>query len=104
MIHGKQCYLISNDVYDVSKTSKGVEISKDNKKMIIQGNIYNVPIHASEKLKLLSFDTKQPINSLCSFWNCYTNIASGNIFGNYKLVSSEEIKGLAICNNELCFK
>lgn len=104
-IDNNECYLLSSDVYKISKNNKIIEIEKDNKKISLKGDyeIYNVPTHVSEKLKTLSFNKHLPVNSLCSVWDCYTNVASGNIMGNYKIISPKRINNLCICNEKLYF-
>ena len=102
-INGTICYLLSADVYKITKNNEIIEIEKDNKKITLKGELYNVPTHVSEKLKTLSFNKQLPINSLCSVWDCYTNVASGNIMGNYKIISPKRINNLCICNEKLYF-
>lgn len=106
-IKNKPVYIFSGNLfeYDVNGSSQGasVTVSKDNMKVTIKGKLSKIPVHASEKLKSLKFDMKQPINSLCSVWDCYTNVASGNLFDNYMLISEEPLKGVCICNNEVFF-
>lgn len=101
----KDFYIISADIFKLTKDKDNIIItsneSNNNQKVIIKGNIYDIPVHVSEKLKRISFNRLFPINSLCSIWNCYTDVASGNVLGNYKLISTSKINNVCICNNEL---
>lgn len=109
-IKNTECYIISTDVFDILPHKNNVDISlkslsndnsKSNNIITLQGIVYDIKTHVSEKLKKISFNSFMPINSLCSIWNCYTDISSGNIFGNYKLISEQKIDKICICNDEV---
>ena len=102
-INGKICYLISGDVFNLTQKNENVEIEKNGEKMFLKGTIFTVPVHVSEKLKNVSFSKSIPINSICSLWDCYTTVATGNIIGNFKLISEDRIDNICICNNSLYF-
>ena len=71
--------------------------------MFLKGTNFTVPVHVREKLKNVSFSKSIPINSICSLWDCYTTVATGNIIGNFKLISEDRIDNICICNNSLYF-
>ena len=102
-IKNKPVYIFSGNLFEYDVNGSSVTVSKDNMEVIIKGKLSKIPVHASEKLKSLKFDIKQPINSLCSVWDCYTNVAGGNLFDNYMMVSEEPLKGICICNDEVFF-
>ena len=112
-INNNECYIISSDVFNIISNKDNVEISLKNisnenksiqSKIILKGYVYDIKTHVSEKLKKLSFNSFMPVNSLCSIWNCYTDVSAGNIFGNYKLISTIKINNICICNNEVYYQ
>lgn len=97
IINDQDCFLIPETI-PVSISPTIIKAGDHEFKGMI---CYDVPVHVSEKLKLMRFDRKVPINSLCSIWNCYTGVNSGRIFGGFKMISKIPIPNLCICDNKL---
>lgn len=103
IIKNKPVYIFSGNLFEYVVQNHSVTVSKDGTKVVIKGKLSKIPVHASEKLKSLKFDMKQPINSICSVWDCYSDVARGNLFDNYYMISEEPLKGVCICNDEVFF-
>ena len=100
-INNEPCYIFSTDYYNHVQKNGFVELTKDGHTTKIKGKISKIPVHVSEKLKVLSFDSNTPVNSIFSLWNCYTSFTSQNVYDNYLMISSQKINGLCICNNRI---
>ena len=93
------CWLIPDEKqFKITQVGNNVYVGK-NKEKLFNGFVYDIPEHASEKFKLLRSDVKLPVNSLCSIWNCYSGVSTGNIFGNWKMISKHIFSNLSICDN-----
>lgn len=93
-------YIVNADEFEIKRVTEGVLVKSGDKQVVLDGMLYDIPTHVSEKLRLFKFDKHTPINSICSIWNCYTGVSMGNIFGSYKMISKQYIQA-SICNNEL---